>query len=65
MDVVMRESTRRAALKLAGRAALVAFAGPGRTTAAQDASPAALPATDNGLNREIPCPESICLPQPR
>ena len=46
------ETTRRLALKLAGGAALLAFAGagPGRAALAQEASPVASPAGGNGLN---------------
>jgi hypothetical protein len=52
MDVVMRETTRRVALKLAGGAALLAFtgAGSGRASLAQEASPVASTAGSNGLN---------------
>ena len=52
MDVAMRETTRRVALKLAGGAALVAFAGAGSgwTALAQAASPVASPVDGNGLN---------------
>jgi hypothetical protein len=52
MDVAMRETTRRVALKLAGGAALlaVAGAGPDRAVLAQEASPIASPAGGNGLN---------------
>src|SRR5919112_6549300 len=52
MDVAMSETTRRVALKLAGGAALLAFAGAGsgRAALAQEASPVASPAGGNGLN---------------
>ena len=52
MDVAMRETTRRVALKLAGGAALltVAGAGSGRAALAQEASPVASAAGDTGLN---------------
>jgi hypothetical protein len=52
IDVAMRETTRRVALKLAGGAALLAFAGAGsgRAALAQEASPVASPAGGNGLN---------------
>src|SRR5215211_1938456 len=52
MDVAMRETTRRGALKLAGGAALLACAGArsGRAALAQEASPVASPAGSNGLN---------------
>ena len=54
MDVAMRETTRRDALKLAGGAALMAFAasGSGRAALAQEASPVpvASPAGGNRLN---------------
>jgi hypothetical protein len=52
MDVAMRETTRRDALKLAGGAALIVFAGAGsdRAALAQEASPVASPASGNGLN---------------
>jgi hypothetical protein len=52
MDVAMRETTRRGALKLAGGAALLACAGArsGRAALAQEASPVASPSGSNGLN---------------
>jgi hypothetical protein len=52
MDLAMRETTRRVALKLAGGAALLACAraGSGRAALAQEASPVASPAGGNGLN---------------
>jgi hypothetical protein len=51
MDVAMRETTRRVALKLAGGAALVAFAGAGSGRAAlAEASPVASSAGGNRLN---------------
>jgi hypothetical protein len=52
MDVAMRATTRRGALKLAGGAALLAVAGvgSGRAALAQEASPVASPAGGNGLN---------------
>jgi hypothetical protein len=52
MDVAMTETTRRVALKLAGGAALVAFAGAGsaRAALAQAASPVASPVGGNRLN---------------
>ncbi len=52
MDVAVSATTRRVALKLAGGAALLAFAGPGsgRAALAQVASPVASPAGGNGLN---------------
>ena len=52
MDAAMSETTRRVALKLAGGAALLAFAGVGSglTALAQEASPVASPAGGNGLN---------------
>ncbi len=52
MDVAMRETTRRVALKLAGGVALLAFAGAssGRAALAQEASPVASPAGCDGLN---------------
>ncbi len=52
IDVAMRETTRRVALKLAGGAALLALAGAGagRAALAQEASPVASPAGGNGLN---------------
>jgi hypothetical protein len=50
--VARRETTRRGALKLAGGAALLAFAGAGsdRVALAQEASPMASPAGASGLN---------------
>ena len=52
MDVAMGETTRRVALKLAGGAALLAFAGAGsgRASLGQEASPVASPAGGDGLN---------------
>jgi hypothetical protein len=52
MDVAASETTRRVALKLAGGAALLAFAGPGahRSALAQMASPVASPASGNSLS---------------
>src|SRR5215213_7708704 len=52
MEMTMRETTRRATLKLAGGAALLAFAGAGSVQAAlgQEASPVASPAGGAGLN---------------
>jgi hypothetical protein len=52
MDVTIRETTRRGALKLAGGAALlaVAGAGSGRAALAQEASPVASPAGGDGLD---------------
>src|SRR5215213_9561253 len=52
MDVAMRETTRRVALKLAGGAALLAYAGAtsSRAALAQEASPVASPVGGNGLN---------------
>jgi hypothetical protein len=51
LDVAMRETTRRVALRLAGGAALVACAGAGsgRVALAQEASPVASPAGGNSL----------------
>jgi hypothetical protein len=51
-DVAMRETTRRGALKLAGGAALLAWAGAGagRVARAEEASPVASPAGGNGLD---------------
>jgi hypothetical protein len=51
MDVAMRETTRREALKLAGGAALLVCVGAraGRAALAQEASPVASPAGGNGL----------------
>ena len=51
MNAAMSETTRRVALKLAGGAALLAFAGAGSglTALAQEASPVASPG-GNGLN---------------
>jgi hypothetical protein len=52
MDVAMRETTRRDALKLAGGAALLAIAAAGsdRAALAQEASPVASPAGGTSLN---------------